>query len=298
MSRVNPRLVYWIAAVHQHPQLTAAHRDVLTYLAVQRLDYATGRGYCSEESLAQGRGCSVATVRRALTIAREVAPKLLERTRRGHRLGNGHSAASEWRLIYPPISTAQGGTVEECSTAHGSTVEDISTAQKNDLNRSEGPSQPLTGERPTEPLSETLLTVLPLRSHTRAGNREGGEFSPTAKEFEALVEEAHTTAARGHKDWLRTDIREALNKDQVREHGWQLARVALLIIAADRDTYSPRRLAAPGPWWAQASAQLASDGIPEWCGHCRASNHRFTGDENRPQRCPECHPLEVRKAAS
>ena len=82
MSKVNPRLVYWIAALHDQAQLTAAHRDVLTYLAVKRLDFETGAGYCSVRLLAESRGCHEATVKRALDIAQKTTPPLLKRTRR------------------------------------------------------------------------------------------------------------------------------------------------------------------------------------------------------------------------
>jgi hypothetical protein len=56
VSRINPRLIYWIAALHDEVTMKAAHRDILTYLAVKRLDFGSGAGYCSVDSLAKGAG--------------------------------------------------------------------------------------------------------------------------------------------------------------------------------------------------------------------------------------------------
>jgi hypothetical protein len=112
MTRLNPRLFYWLAALYDHPRLiTSARRDVLLALAVKRLDYGTGAGYCSVRTLAGDTGLSEATVKRALDAARKTEPVLLERTKRGHRLGDGKVIASEWQIIYP-ISTAHGRTLE------------------------------------------------------------------------------------------------------------------------------------------------------------------------------------------
>ncbi len=144
MARVNPRLIFWIAAVHKHPALSPAHRDILTYLAVMRLNFDTGTGYCSAQSLADGRGWDERTVRRALELARVKEPQLLRRTRRGHRLGDGRSMASEWALIYPPMPVDN-----DISTGHQNPVEPISTGQSPHLNRTLLTSQPDTGARPT-----------------------------------------------------------------------------------------------------------------------------------------------------
>ena len=110
MSRINPRLVYWIAGLYDDPDLTAADRDVLTYLGVKRLDFGTGAGYCSIETLVKGTAWSESTVKRAL--ARGQKKSHIERTRRGNRSGDGALVASEWRVLYPS-STGHGRPVEE-----------------------------------------------------------------------------------------------------------------------------------------------------------------------------------------
>lgn len=110
MSRINPRLVYWIADLYDDPDLTAADRDVLTYLGVKRLDFGTGAGYCSIETLVKGTDWSESTVKRAL--ARGQKKSRIKRTRRGNRGGDGTLIASEWQVLYPS-STGHGRPVEE-----------------------------------------------------------------------------------------------------------------------------------------------------------------------------------------
>ena len=69
MSRINPRLVYWIADLYDDPDLTAADRDVLTYLGVKRLDFGTPvRAAVSapQQTLVKGTDWSESTVKRAL----------------------------------------------------------------------------------------------------------------------------------------------------------------------------------------------------------------------------------------
>jgi hypothetical protein len=127
----------------------------------------------------------------------------------------------------------------------------------------------------------------PLRRERVAGARAGeGKPSPTAKDFQAFVEEIH--AARG---WPRADIRRHMDT-AVAKRGWSLARAAMRLLAADPATYSPGRLVKPGPWWALAKAQLAREDIPEWCGQCGGPEpaRRWIGNEDHPTKCPNCHP--------
>lgn len=69
MSRVNPRLVYWIAGLYDGKELTAQHHRILIYLAVKKLDYGTGTGYCSVRTLATELDVSPTTVKLALKLA-------------------------------------------------------------------------------------------------------------------------------------------------------------------------------------------------------------------------------------
>lgn len=109
MSKVNPRLVYWIKAVTHHKGVpgedgklipfTDGHRLILISLAADCLDFGTGAGYCSARTLAERSGKARSTVMRALELGRKAG--LIEQTRRGHRITNETKIASEWRIIYP-----------------------------------------------------------------------------------------------------------------------------------------------------------------------------------------------------
>jgi hypothetical protein len=146
VSKVNPRLVYWIAALYDHKELKAAHHLILIYLAARKLDYSTGAGYCSVPTLAAELGNGAATVRRALDIAQKVG--VLERTSRGYRRGDGTVTASTWQILYPPQPLASE-QLTSISTDQKRAVETASTAQNDGLNRSLAVAQPLASEHPT-----------------------------------------------------------------------------------------------------------------------------------------------------
>jgi hypothetical protein len=114
----------WLTAVRDHPERPAAHQcHVLTMLAL-RMDWKTGCGFASTGQLVADAEAAERTVRRATSWARRSA--LLLQTRRGHRLGNGQVAASEWQLTQPAtpdLLTSQ--------PANGAT----STGQSGHLNR-------------------------------------------------------------------------------------------------------------------------------------------------------------------
>jgi hypothetical protein len=87
----------WLNEIYCHSRRPpASQRDILTALAVKFLDWRTGEGFASVEMIAEFTGSARSTVQRALRWA--LRESLLIRTRRGHRLGNGKTVASEWRL--------------------------------------------------------------------------------------------------------------------------------------------------------------------------------------------------------
>ena len=91
----------WLNTMYCHPDRPPAlQRDVLTALAVQFVDWGTGTGRASIDTIAEFCHTARSTVQRALRWGREAL--LLVRTRRGHRLGNGKVIASEWRLQLMP----------------------------------------------------------------------------------------------------------------------------------------------------------------------------------------------------
>lgn len=100
----------WLAAVRDHPDRPAAlQRHALTMLAL-RLDWTTGSGFASMRDIAADSDASDHTVKRATGWARSDKVGLLVCTRRGHRLGNGTTVASEWQLTLPVDGQSQGAT--------------------------------------------------------------------------------------------------------------------------------------------------------------------------------------------
>jgi hypothetical protein len=107
----------WLAAVRDHPEKPAPMQcHVLTMLAV-RMDWTTGTGFVSVTQMAGDAGASEHTAKRATSWARHPCEcqetgaecaehRLLHRTKRGHRMYNGETKASEWALTLP----VQGGT--------------------------------------------------------------------------------------------------------------------------------------------------------------------------------------------
>jgi hypothetical protein len=89
----------WLRQLQEHPDRPRGRQrrqlDALLALADQ-LDAKTGKGNVSVLELAKIAGVSERTVKRSLGWARGAG--LLERTSRGHRLGDGQTSASEWRL--------------------------------------------------------------------------------------------------------------------------------------------------------------------------------------------------------
>jgi hypothetical protein len=87
---------HWLTAIRDHPERPPPmQRHVLAMLGL-RMDWATGRGFASTQQLGADSDASKATIVRATMWARGAA--FLVQTRRGHRLGNGQAAASEWQL--------------------------------------------------------------------------------------------------------------------------------------------------------------------------------------------------------
>jgi hypothetical protein len=118
----------WLVAIRDHPERPAPLQcHVLTMLAL-RMDWKTGTGYASTGQLMTDAKVAESTVRRATSWARKTG--LLIQTRRGHRLGSGQVAASEWKLTQP----VTGERLTSSQPVNGA----ISTGQQNGLNRSVG----------------------------------------------------------------------------------------------------------------------------------------------------------------
>jgi hypothetical protein len=125
----------WMRAVRD-ARPTVARLAVLLCLALRmRLD---GSGYASERQLADDAMVTDRTVRRSTQWARDAG--YLNRTRRGHRRGDGTVIASEWMLTDPsqPVTRA---LLSAMSTGQQGPID-------GGLNRTRPPSQPDSGAAP------------------------------------------------------------------------------------------------------------------------------------------------------
>jgi hypothetical protein len=106
-----------MTAIRDHPERpTPAQSHVLDRLAL-RTDWQTGCGFASIHQLAADTQYGERTVKNAIAWA--IRHNLIVRTRRGHRLGDGTTIASEWRLSLPATSTGTGMHLEDTSTGTG-----------------------------------------------------------------------------------------------------------------------------------------------------------------------------------
>jgi hypothetical protein len=143
-----------MAAVRDHEKRPpSVQRQVLFSLAL-RMDWHTGQGFASTGQLAADAGVDDRTVRRATGWARSSV--MLIQTRRGHRLGDGRTAASEWRLVMP-----QPDRGDLLSGAASTGQPETSTGQSAHLNRTEEASQPDTTTPPSRPVPSKPLSISP-----------------------------------------------------------------------------------------------------------------------------------------
>ena len=269
MSKVNPRLAYWIGVLYDHKELTDAGRAVLIYLATRMLDFETGTGYCSITSLAGRLGKGESTVRRALDLGERA--KVIEQTRQGRRLGDNTTVASEWKIHYPPlpqpvsserlrdVSIVHPLTVEDVSTARPLAVEDVSTARKQRLNRSETASQPPASERPSgsESPSEHLSSL------ALAELRGAGHHDVTGKETETILRNLKNNGARDPLAVLRSVISRGRAGEYVDQ-----ARADLNDRAAGRAASSSEAARHPS---ARTARQAIADAPPQFADSARPS---------------------------
>jgi hypothetical protein len=133
----------WQAAVRAHPDRPPPMQCFALDRLSLRLNWKTGEGFASTAAIAADAECSESTVKRAIAWAR--THHLLHRTRRGHRLGDGSAAASEWRTCVVS-QRVTGDLLTGTSTGHRRPVEQASIGHQGTLNRSIGPSQQVTRE--------------------------------------------------------------------------------------------------------------------------------------------------------
>lgn len=135
-AAVTIRPLIWMRALRDDSRCTATRLTVLCMLALRMR--ADGTGYASAQKLADDSRVNERTARRAVEWARWES--YLNRTRRGHRLGNGQTVASEYALTLPVDNSSQPDT--------GDQLKDTSTGHTDGLNRTQQEPQPDTGVRP------------------------------------------------------------------------------------------------------------------------------------------------------
>jgi hypothetical protein len=155
----------WMTAVRDHPDRPPALQAHVLLLLALRMDWQTGCGFAATSQLAADAQCQERTVKNATRWGRE--HEMLVRSRRGHRLGDGRTVASEWRLTVPSQGLT-GDTLNGISTGAGIPVETFSRGTGTSLNGQMSASQ---GAR-TDPPSRTSS------SRTSSSARGDGAKAP------------------------------------------------------------------------------------------------------------------------
>lgn len=170
-------------------------------------------------------------------------------------------------------------------------------------NPSGNPSpNPPRGYNPLSPIPEPLPPaplrvagvgdIMPAILANAARGEEGIPDDRTPPAAAALI--AEVLAIRD--DWSENAVRRSLDHANVTRRPWPRVRAAMLAVARDPKTDHPGRLGCDGPWWRAAAPKAAR---PDWCGNCDEDTRmRETPDGRRAHRCPDCHPLEAKKARS
>lgn len=125
---------------------------------------------------------------------------------------------------------------------------------------------------------------------------EGGEGGFPREQKSKVVGEVRAL----RPEWTASSIAKALDKAVAEREDPALVREAMLLVARDRESQSPGRLAFDGPWWAKAAASLrapSSGGIalPPRCDDSQhdpdaPNDRRLYSEDGKPRRCPRCHP--------
>lgn len=102
----------WLKAIRDHPNRPTATEQVVLERLALRLNWQTGRGFCSIQQLMEDAPAAKRTVLRALEWAQSDTVAILKQTRRGGRIGDGSVLASEWALIVPVSQGATDGTLK------------------------------------------------------------------------------------------------------------------------------------------------------------------------------------------
>jgi hypothetical protein len=163
---------------------------VLDCLAL-RLDWQTGYGFASIDTLIADTGTSEATVRRALRWARSAG--LVDQYRRGHRIAADRVIASEWRLLLP----VTGDRLAADPTGH-----------RNRPNRSERTTQPVTSDTPSRPSPSRPSPSARTRGPSAAEIIRAVYPDATDDEIKIITEDKNHRGARSAEAVLAHEARQ------------------------------------------------------------------------------------------
>lgn len=219
------RPLAWMRAVRDAvPRFTRTRREVLLMLGLRMS--ANGTGFASGRQLGADADVGERTAERATADARRRG--YLNRTRRGHRLGNGTVIASEWELTMPVDNSTQPDT-RDGLTASQPDSRDISTRQNERLNPTPigGPGglhpEVLQQERPAGPVDIATRA-------TGASAEEAAavvDLIQTEKDPDNLTAfVSHLAAAGELPDWLDRvrDERDRAQRAEKLRAGWPCRR--------------------------------------------------------------------------
>lgn len=188
------RPLEWMRAVRDYtpkPPANSSRHSVLWALALRM--GATGEGFASARQLADDIVVNERTIRRHITWGMDTG--FLNRTRRGHRQGDGRPIASEYRLSQPDMGDRLSGAEGSAEASRCDSREDISTGQTEFSTGQTGLLNRTPVSAPEVCTPEVLLSLPLTRDHPSADRelplsraqreREPFDIAQLARELDA-----------------------------------------------------------------------------------------------------------------
>lgn len=237
-------------------------------------------------------------------LAADKRPVVYDLAMERKRSVNEPDAASEPALGRKPTSGREGEPQPGNDRGSGGSTVPPGSRAPGGTRRSSGrkpTSKPAGSGLPTEPSLNRTEPPPPTPSGEQTACAEAeakpgeGDQIPN-DDLEDLVAEI----LKKRPEWKPKSIARVLERPDVAARPWPLRREAARIVLLDPATKLPGRLAADGPWWAEAAAALEVHDVvdfPPWCGTC-GPNRRLEGPDGEDMgRCPLCHPMASRRLA-
>lgn len=263
----------------------SSHAKVL-YAVLQRFGNTSGVRMPSQQEIGGWMHCSEATVSRANAELERFGAIRVTRMKRRRSDGSPGQFVTRNRYflvtsdptvghLRPPVRLSPvqdgGSVVRPCK-------ERLSPVTANREITTQPPPTPSVGPRPARPEEEVPAEVL----------RAIDSVDALCDDLRTARRAAGLVTAR----WTNRLVRRALRKAFDAGYDPTLMAAALRIIAVDRATATPGRLAHDGPWWSRAEQAVrpaVRPASPEPCRHCDAG-WICDGDGLPLERCPHCHP--------